>query len=288
MLPGFRFLFAAIVLSMSVLVFGLGAAALFRAAHETFASTPSWHTPPETTFAQQGQASKPVLSMLRVDTPIAEEAPDKAPVVTAPPVVAATAEPIATTALPLPPEQAATSPAPAEPEQMAALQPVDSTAPATANPDLPVAENPPDRAAPAQDEPAVPQAATPATADETRVAAATEQQQQPNEAVPPAAATATAEAVPAPPEPANAPSTAGTETFSTTIATLGGPPVNIGSAAKATDPKPDKGATKKHDQAKREHRHRRSVARAELAQAPQPVDPFGQPVAAPLRVRKPR
>ena len=29
MLPGFRFLFAAIVLSMSVLVFGLGAAALF-------------------------------------------------------------------------------------------------------------------------------------------------------------------------------------------------------------------------------------------------------------------
>ena len=31
MLPGFRFLFAAIVLSTSVLVFGLGAAALLRA-----------------------------------------------------------------------------------------------------------------------------------------------------------------------------------------------------------------------------------------------------------------
>ena len=42
MLPGFRFLFAAIVLSMSILVFGLGAAALLRAAHEEFASTPAW------------------------------------------------------------------------------------------------------------------------------------------------------------------------------------------------------------------------------------------------------
>ena len=31
MLPGFRFLFAAIILSMSVLVFGLGATALLRA-----------------------------------------------------------------------------------------------------------------------------------------------------------------------------------------------------------------------------------------------------------------
>ena len=39
MLPGFRFLFAAIVLSMSVLVFGLGAAALLRAAHEEVASS---------------------------------------------------------------------------------------------------------------------------------------------------------------------------------------------------------------------------------------------------------
>jgi len=41
MLPGFRFLFAAIVMCMSVLVFGLGAAALLRTAHEDFASNPS-------------------------------------------------------------------------------------------------------------------------------------------------------------------------------------------------------------------------------------------------------
>ena len=42
MLPGFRFLFATVVLAVSVLVFGLGAAALLRAAHEEFASLPSW------------------------------------------------------------------------------------------------------------------------------------------------------------------------------------------------------------------------------------------------------
>ena len=41
MLPGFRFLFAAIVLSVSVLIFGLGAAALLRATHEEFASIPA-------------------------------------------------------------------------------------------------------------------------------------------------------------------------------------------------------------------------------------------------------
>src|SRR5665213_2763646 len=64
MLPGFRFLFAAIVLSMSVLVFGLGAATLFRAAHQEFASTPSWRAAPETMFAQQPEVGQ-TLAMLR-------------------------------------------------------------------------------------------------------------------------------------------------------------------------------------------------------------------------------
>ena len=53
MLPGFRFLFAAIVLSTSMLIFGLGAAALLRAAHEEFASIPTRRPPPETLFAQR-------------------------------------------------------------------------------------------------------------------------------------------------------------------------------------------------------------------------------------------
>ena len=294
MLPGFRFLFAAIVLSMSVLVFGLGAAALLRAAHETFASTPSWHTSPETTFAQPSDASRPVLSMLRVDPPVAEKAPDNAPAVTAPPAtVTAPSEPVAAGATPAP-EQATTTPPPAEPaQQVAALQPVDPPAPATAKPDVPVAENPPQEpAAPARDEPAAPQATAPAAADETKIAATTATTEQPpptppSEPAPAAQVAAAIEVAPAAAEAASAPSTADAETFSTTIATLGGPPVNIGSVAKmATDAKPDKNATKKHDQAKREHRRRRIAARAQLAQAP--VDPFGQPAVAPLRVRKPR
>src|SRR5271155_4407881 len=68
MLPGFRFLFAAIMLSMSLLIFGLGAAALLRAAHESFASNPSWHGAPEATFAQRPETPLPVLATLRVDT----------------------------------------------------------------------------------------------------------------------------------------------------------------------------------------------------------------------------
>ena len=61
MLPGFRFLFAATFLTMSILVFGLGAAALLRAAHEQFATNPAWHSAPEATFAQQVEAPRPVL-----------------------------------------------------------------------------------------------------------------------------------------------------------------------------------------------------------------------------------
>src|SRR4051794_27665074 len=69
MLPGFRFLFTAIVLTMSVLVFGLGAAALLRAAHEQFAGNPSWRAAPEANFAQQAEIRTAVLSMLRVEEP---------------------------------------------------------------------------------------------------------------------------------------------------------------------------------------------------------------------------
>jgi hypothetical protein len=85
MLPGFRFLFAAIVLSMSILVFGLGATALLRAAHEEFASTPPWHAGPETVFAPQAETTEPVLAMLRVAPPPAEEkAPDRLAIAVAP------------------------------------------------------------------------------------------------------------------------------------------------------------------------------------------------------------
>src|SRR5882724_4561905 len=76
MLPGFRFLFAAIVLSMSVLVFGLGAAALLRTAHEQFASIPSRRAPPEPVFAQHIEPPMPTLALLRFEPPAPEKVPD--------------------------------------------------------------------------------------------------------------------------------------------------------------------------------------------------------------------
>jgi hypothetical protein len=250
MLPGFRFLFAAIVLSMSILVFGLGAAALLRAAHEQFTSNPSWHAAPETVFAQQTEASRPVLAMLRVEPQPAEpKASDNAPAVAAPV------------------EQATVS-APAEPERIVALKPEDSTPPEMTKPEIPVAESP------AQSE------ATPAAADapagETKIAATIA----PSEEVASSAKEVTATlAVPA--IPANSPDA---DIASTKIAMLDGPAVAIEAPppAKAASAKPDRSVIKKRMQARRAAQHRRMAARARLAQqAPQqPADPFAQPAVA--------
>lgn len=68
MLPGFRFLFAAILLSTSILVFGLGAAALLRATHQEYVSNTSWRNgPQEPAFAQASEPSQPVLAVLRAE-----------------------------------------------------------------------------------------------------------------------------------------------------------------------------------------------------------------------------
>lgn len=74
MLPGFRFLFATVVLAGAVLIFGLGAAALLRAAHEEFASLPSRHTAPPPLPARIAEPAPPTLALLRVETP--EVGPD--------------------------------------------------------------------------------------------------------------------------------------------------------------------------------------------------------------------
>lgn len=71
MLPGFRSLFVAVVLAVSMLIFGLGAAALLRATHEEFASLPLKQTP-EVTFGSK--ETEPALAVLQVDTPAAEPA----------------------------------------------------------------------------------------------------------------------------------------------------------------------------------------------------------------------
>lgn len=74
MLPGFRFLLAAILLSTSILVFGLGAAALLRTTHEQYVSNPSWRNgPQEQVFAQGPEPAQPALAVLRVE-PVADEA----------------------------------------------------------------------------------------------------------------------------------------------------------------------------------------------------------------------
>lgn len=81
MLPGFRFLLAAILLSASILVFGLGAASLLRASHEQYVSNPSWRNgPQEQVFAQAPEPAQPVLAALRVE-PVAPAVNEAAPAV---------------------------------------------------------------------------------------------------------------------------------------------------------------------------------------------------------------
>ena len=118
MLPGFRFLFTAIVLSMSVLVFGLGAAALLRAAHEEFANLPSRRATPEPMFARLNDGPPPTLAMLRVDPPTTEKPAENVPATV----------PAAAPDIPAPAGQALDAP-PAEPERLAALKPARTATP---------------------------------------------------------------------------------------------------------------------------------------------------------------
>jgi hypothetical protein len=271
MLPGFRFLFVAIVLTMSILVFGLGAAALLRAAHEEFASNPSWRAAPETMFAQQSDATRPVLAMLRVEPAASEQkAPNQAPAAVAP-VEHDIAEP------------APAAVAPAETGQVAALKPEEASAPEAAKPETAVSESlAPGDATPAQSE-------APAAADTAKIAppdaetntASTEQVSPPAPNLPPAN-----DAAPATSEQTSTAASPEVDAAATKIATLGGPPVSIETpaAAKAVSDKPDRSAIKKRQQARRAAHRRRIAARARQAQlAPQrpAAEPFTQPSAQP-------
>jgi hypothetical protein len=290
MLPGFRFLFAAIVLTMSVLVFGFGAAALLRTAHEEFASTPSWQPAPETRFAQNHPAaqpgSPPVLAMLRVDDP-----PKETPQAT--PKEALKADQPASDAAPAtaPADQAATTATEPQsaPENISALPAADSSPqettkesaqPEAAMPEAPVAESPPQAAtdAPATADPTTQQPtneAAPAPAVE--IAQASPEQASPEHTVPEHTAPEAA------PEPARAPVPAALNSISTRIATLGGPPVTIEpSKTKPDSANSDDSAVKKRQRARREVRRRRIVVRRLVRQTTQ-LDPFGQPVAATTR-----
>ena len=260
MLPGFRFLFAAIMLSMSLLVFGLGAAALLRAAHEEFASNPSWRAAPEVMFAQQTEPAKPVLAMLQVDLPAAENAPDNAPATDAPA------------------EQAAIASGPAESERISALKPEESSPAETAKDETAKAEVPVVAESPVSSEAAPAPAEMPASADETKSATIATGE----------VTLAENQAVPAQSEQMGEPVSSAADIAATKIATLGGPPVSIETPppAKVGDAKPDESAIRKHQEARRAAQHRRIAARARVAtQAPlQPAYPFGQP-APTIRTR---
>jgi hypothetical protein len=271
MLPGFRFLFAAILLSMSILVFGLGAAALLRAAHEEFASNPSWRASPETMFAQHAEATRPVLAMLRIEPPAAAQKAQDG--------VAAPAEP------------AAIAPAPAEPEGIAALKPRETSVAEAAKREIPVRESW------AQSEAAAAQADTLSVAD-TRIAApdaetkvaSTEQASPPAQIMSPVNEAAPVAAEPAASEPMSTKASPEIDAASTKIATLGGPPVIIGTPppAKAVSEKPDRSAVNKRLQARRAaHRHR-IAARARLAarQAQLQANPFAQALPQPPAVAR--
>ena len=246
MLPGFRFLFVAIMLTLSILICGLGAAALLRVAHEDFASNPSWHAAHETAFAQQGEAIGPVLAMLRVDTPTVEKSSDE---------VSAAAEV---------PEQAAVVPTPTKSEKVAALNPADSPWSEPAKPEIPVAESP------ARSEAAPALAYAPAPADETKIAAI-------EQALPPANG-----AAPAASEQTSAPASPDIDAAAK-IATLGGPlTIAAQPPGKAAADIPDQSAIKKRLQERRVAQRRRMAARARLAQQAlqlqqQALNPFAQP-----------
>ncbi|MDI1266712.1 MAG: hypothetical protein PS018_25965 [bacterium] len=221
---------------MSILVFGLGAAALLRAAHEEFATLPSRRGPPERMFARQNDIL-PTLALLRIE-PDAGKPPE-----TAPPIAAD---------IQAPAERAEAGSA--EPEKPAALkteepQQLGEAARLERSTFEVIAETP---APPAQVE-------APTTIADVKLAALTEVAHPEAPAAPsPAAAEAVA--------PATATLAPEGNPAATKIATLGGPAVMIEetTSARTTDAKPDRSIVRKRA-AQRAREKRRIARRARLA-----------------------
>ena len=287
MLPGFRFLLAAILLSMSLMVFGLGAGALVRTAHEEFAANPTWRAPPETRFAEASEPAKPpVLAMLRVDLPTAEQPHPSADAATSTPVKpeaavpsrALDSEPVTTVALAaeedaVKPEIPTAVTAPAASDSPAALLPV-ADAPTTA----PVADAPSAPTDHLADKPAITESKV--AAPETIVLAAPVNA--PASVTPESASNAPAPAPATTPEQPEPPSATNIDPATFRIATLGGPPVATDSPALTPDTKTDTKAdlAKRRLHAQRVRARRLAAYRARMARQQtlqQAIgDPFGQ------------
>lgn len=277
MLPGFRFLFAAVMVSMSILIFGLGAAALLRAAHEEVASNPMWRSAPVTIFAQPSEAASPVLALLRVEPPAEPRAPDNVPAAAAP--VGAAADELQG------PDLAVSAP---EPDKVAALQPEESPPPEPAKPEIPASAPP---APQSEAEPAQPDA--PAATGETKIAATTPELTEPvSSPADPDATTAHA--------PMTAPALPGTKAASTKVAALGHARAKVETARHAKTASAKHDTTVKRDtsaeakekekrlQELRAKRRRLAAARARTArqqaeqlQPANPFAPFIQPATQP-------
>jgi len=232
MLPGFRFLFTAILLSMSVLIFGLGAAALLRSAHEEFVNLPTRRATPEPMFARLRDDPAPTLALLRVD-PVAEKPEnDPADVPPAAPDISA---------------QAGQTPEtiPAETEKLAALTSAERTQVEAAKLEEPAKETSAETpAAPA------PSPEAPAVNTEVKIAAVS---------VPESDAATSPQ--PSADIPSFEPSIA-----TTLIATLGGPAVQIDQRISTKEAKPDRRAIKNRAAERaRERRRMAAVRRARLA-----------------------
>jgi hypothetical protein len=245
-----------------LVVFGLGAAALLRSAHQEFATIPTRRAAP-TVFAQPPVEAPPTLAMLRV------EAPAPTPETVAPPVVSATsaAEPVPPIAAPAEPEKVAL-PETVVPPSTPAAPAIEMTAPVAATPKPEVATK--SEATKIEErEPLTTVAVAPATSVE------------------PVAVPLESAAVPAPvaaAEVAAGPQQTATLTdddaklSSTKIAMLGGPPIDTESVP-LPKAKPAAEPAKKIVKKRIVVKKRRVAAKPIAAAAPQPTDPFGLPVA---------
>jgi hypothetical protein len=277
MLPGFRFLFTAVVLSMSILVFGLGAAALLRASHEKFASFPSLRPPPEPTFTRQDDPV-PTLALMRVDPAEVAKKVDDVPPAATPEIAPDILEPV---------EQASEA-NPAVPETLAAVKPEEPILVEAPTPEIPPTEaiaktpaDPTETEAPvaepeapleaiAETPAASPETGAPAADEEAKLAATAETPEPPAENAPPLA------------EPATNAISLESNIAATTIATPGGRAgvVDEKTSAKTTGAKPDRSAVKKRI-AQRARERRRIAQRAQLereaalAAQQRQADPFG-------------
>jgi hypothetical protein len=269
MLPGLRFLFAAILLSASVLVFGLGATSLLRATHEEYVSYPSWRNgPKEQVFAQAPEPVRPVLAALRAE-PEEEAAPtlrDQVP----------------TIGLPL-----------SEPQQIASLQTETREQPAVEVAEAaPAAETPATEVAnvetPATElsktetpvtEPARAEAAAPATTDTLTAADTTASIPEAKSAAPESNETRRAET-------AATLAASALDIVNAKVAALNDPATTAlrdpPAKAKADSTISDGKATKRRAKAKKRHR---VVRRLPPPVQQQQLDPFGQPLYAATTTR---